>query len=422
MKLISALSIAIPCTMGATIVVVPSIVAAVEKRPEPVPPEPTPVESDYLTFTAIEDSKFHLEYANDSTAEDFEFKPTLFYSFDQNDWVEYHWTEEIADDALLGEEITLQKDQTISLYGDNPNGWSIYYEDEQELSYDCTTQFVMEGNFAISGNVMTLIDKTANDQTVIPSPYCFYELFFRCDISSSKDLLLPAKQLKKACYREMFYGCEMMTETLQELPAEELSEQCYRNMFYDCNITKAPVLQGKKLADRCYNYMFDDCDKLLEAPELLATELAENCYWGMFRHCASLVTAPELNATNLADGCYRSMFYRCSKLTSAPILPATNLKPDCYSNMFGSCTSLVEAPYLPATELCFQCYSQMFDGCSSLSIIMIEYAGDFPPVAPDYEFYNWVRGVAKQGTFYYLGSDTTRGNSAIPEGWEIINV
>lgn len=36
----NALSIAIPSVMGATIIVVPSVVAATETKPEPVPPEP----------------------------------------------------------------------------------------------------------------------------------------------------------------------------------------------------------------------------------------------------------------------------------------------------------------------------------------------------------------------------------------------
>ena len=32
----------------------------------------------------------------------------------------------------------------------------------------------------------------------------------------------------------------------------------------------------------------------------------------------------------------------------------------------------------------------------------------------------WVSGVALEGTFYYNGSDTTQGESAIPNGWTVV--
>lgn len=50
-----------------------------------------------------------------------------------------------------------------------------------------------------------------------------------------------------------------------------------------------------------------------------------------------------------------------------------------------------------------------------LEEIKIGYTGEF---SEDY-FSNWVQGVASSGTFYYNGSDTTEGDSAIPSGWTV---
>lgn len=46
---------------------------------------------------------------------------------------------------------------------------------------------------------------------------------------------------------------------------------------------------------------------------------------------------------------------------------------------------------------------------------MIDYTGNFS----DEYFGEWVDGVASTGTFYYGGTDTTRGTSAIPTGWVV---
>ena len=56
----------------------------------------------------------------------------------------------------------------------------------------------------------------------------------------------------------------------------------------------------------------------------------------------------------------------------------------------------------------------MFYGCSRLSSIKLGYTGNF-----DVKFTDWVSGVASSGTFYYNGSDRTRGASAIPSNWTI---
>ena len=91
----------------------------------------------------------------------------------------------------------------------------------------------------------------------------------------------------------------------------------------------------------------------------------------------------------------------------------------CYSYLFGGCESLTTAPTLPATTLADSCYSSMFQDCSNLNTITLGYTGNFANT-PYRFFSNWVKGVASTGTFYYNGSDTTTGESAIPEGWTIV--
>ena len=146
--------------------------------------------------------------------------------------------------------------------------------------------------------------------------------------------------------------------------------------------------------------------------------LTSYCYSNMFNGCASLTTAPTLPATTLANNCYASMFQGCTSLVTAPVLPATVLADGCYWYMFKNCTSLTTAPALPATTLSIGCYRTMFQGCSNLNNITLGYTGNFAD-APTNAFDNWVDGVASTGTFYYNGSDTTTGASAIPTGWTV---
>ena len=135
----------------------------------------------------------------------------------------------------------------------------------------------------------------------------------------------------------------------------------------------------------------------------------------MFSGCTSLTSAPELPATTLHFNCYFNMFFGCTSLTTAPELPATTLVSGCYWNMFRNCTSLTAAPRLPATTLFPGCYDSMFYGCTNLNSITLGYTGNF---STRY-FSNWVSGVASTGTFYYNGTDTTTGASAIPTGWTV---
>ena len=248
--------------------------------------------------------------------------------------------------------------------------------------------FVMTGKISASGNVDTLLDQNGN------------------------------ATLKSYCYYSLFQGCTSLTQA-PALPAMTLADNCYQRMFNRCtSLTSAPELPATTLARSCYESMFFGCSSLTSAPELPATTLAENCYYYMFNDCRSLTSAPALPATTLAYGCYSSMFAGCTSLTTAPELPATTLANSCYRGMFSKCTSLTTAPELPATTLDNYCYNSMFQGCNNLNTIKLSYTGDFAD-APTGAFGNWVSDVASTGTFYYNGSDTTTGESAIPTGWTV---
>ena len=133
----------------------------------------------------------------------------------------------------------------------------------------------------------------------------------------------------------------------------------------------------------------------------------------------SLLEEDEKKARTLSlsgrDACYFGLFNGCIVLTTAPELPATTLANNCYDNMFYRCTSLTSAPELPATTLATNCYQGMFQECFNLNTIKLGYTGNF---SGEY-FTGWVQGVASTGTFYYNGSDTTKGESAIPTGWTV---
>lgn len=115
----------------------------------------------------------------------------------------------------------------------------------------------------------------------------------------------------------------------------------------------------------------------------------------------------------LPNFCYYGLFKDCTALKSAPLLPSTNLGEHCYQSMFEGCTGLETGPELPATTLAAGCYGEMFRNASTLNFVKIGYTGNFSTTY----FNDWLYGVASEGDVAYDGTDTTRGPSAIPVGW-----
>ena len=247
-----------------------------------------------------------------------------------------------------------------------------------------------EGTVNLSGNIMSLLDRSLRKASVPNYAFC------RFCYNSNK--IVDASNLK--------------------LPATTLAESCYDQMFSDCtSLTKAPDLPATNLADYCYYQMFYNCKSLTTAPELPATTLANKCYYLMFSGCESLTTAPDLPATKLAEYCYQAMFYDCTSLTTAPKLPANTLANFCYYSMFSGCTSLTRAPDLPAKTLANGCYSYMFKNCSSLNYIKM-LATD---ISADSCLSSWVLNVSATGTFVKSSSATWDViASGVPSEWTVI--
>ena len=288
----------------------------------------------YVVITASADSTLTLKNNGENN-------PNLQYSLDGASWSTYDTT------------INIDRDQTLYLKGNNPDGWS-----HSSTKY---SHFTITGDVYLSGNVMGLVDNGTNTKFNIPCGYCFYDLFFESTgITSVSKNFLPATTLADYCYHSMFVGCASLTQ----------------------------------------------------APELPAKTLAIGCYESMFYNCSSLTTAPELSAISLTERCYIAMFAGCTSLTTAPALPATTLAESCYMAMFSNCTSLIVAPNLISKNLVNECYSLIFFNCTLLATIKISYTGEYSD-----EYFNmWVYSVAESGTFYYNG-DQTAQDFGLPSGW-----
>ena len=309
-------------------------------------PKPDPPRPNYLRFTALEDNSSVGWWFNDRY-------PNLEYSVNDGEWTPFT------------EYVTLNTGDYIE-FRNNGTPWVA------SGPYPANQFYTPSGSFDLSGNIMSLVDKTV-ETTVIPIDKCFYRLFGGrmvfpyegCNIVNAKDLILPATTLTTECYEGMFSSCK----------------------------------------------------KLISAPELPATNLANWCYGDMFDGCSKLTVAPELPATTLADSCYNQMFYQCSSLTTAPELPATELKPYCYKAMFNECRKLETAPELPATTLAMQCYYMMFRRCNMLNSMTVK----FDAWSNLSDVYNdWVVDVPQTGVFRCPRAlPIEYGTSRIPTGWTV---
>ena len=169
------------------------------------------------------------------------------------------------------------------------------------------------------------------------------------------------------CFNYLFYECSNLDFNVQ-LPSTTISQYCYAHMFDGCrSMLKAPDLPATTLAGNCYEYMFQNCKLLKQAPTLPATILTNSCYYAMFAFTA-IEEPPDLPATELTQSCYCQMFKNCKHLTKAPALPATTLATNCYNNMFANCSLISELPELPAQTLMTGCYNNMFIYATSIKL------------------------------------------------------
>ena len=275
-----------------------------------------PYEEQYLTFTALEDTKFELS------------RNALKYSLDNGTT----WTTLAA--GTESPTITAGNKILWKQTGLTP------------AQYYGIGIFGATGNFEVSGNIMSLLfgDDFIDQTSLSGKNYTFYNLFNGTKLINAKNLILPATTLSTNCYQGMFGGCRLLK--------------------------KSPKLPATILAANCYNGMFQNCRLLTTAPELPATTLATYCYQAMFSNCTSLTTAPELPATTLATYCYQAMFAGCTSLTTAPELPATTLRTGCYKQMFDGLTNLNYIKCLATNISASNCTDSWVNGVSATGIFV----------------------------------------------------
>ena len=202
--------------------------------------------------------------------------PVLEYSLDDGGtWVVYS----------IGSNIPLAPNTKCYFRGNNStfnsNNQYIYFTSDHSATQSLK-------NLNISGNIMSLVDKTC-DSLTIPCEYCFYALFTsNQNFNNTLDLELPATTLKSHSYKSMLYGCTSLT-TAPDLPATTLATNCYSRMFYGCTgLTTPPELPAAILKLRCYESMFFGCVSLEHIPALPAKILNSWCYERMFDGCSSI--------------------------------------------------------------------------------------------------------------------------------------
>lgn len=314
--------------------------------------------ADYLCFTAY---KANSSVALQTRAGQ-ENEVTLYVSNDRSEWSEWD-----------GSAITLATPgDSVWIYGENNTTMN-------------GKQFVMTGTVNGTGDLLTLIDKDAEVET------------------------LPAH-----CFDGLFENCTALV-SFEYLPGLT-SEYCYNDLFKGCsNLATAPVMPAATLSDYCYRNMFENCIRLVSLPTLPATVMATGCYQGMFSGCTRLNQVVELPATDLASSCYANMFENCTALVSAPSLPATTLASNCYNSMFKGCIALYWTPNLPSKidQPVGGCYSHMFQNCILVNKVVI--GADFWSGVAE----GWLDGVSETGTVLCTGNATlpTNSTSGIPSGW-----
>lgn len=152
-------------------------------------------------------------------------------------------------------------------------------------------RFVIDGQFNLSGNCLSLIQGDDMDSQATVPAFAFRMLFYGCTgLIKVAKTFLPSMTLQNGVYQYMFYGCTSLTD--------------------------APDLPATTLGNHAYYCMFQKCSSLVTIPATLpATQLANYCYANMFNGCSNITTAPVLPALTLVNNCYRYMFLGCSKLT-----------------------------------------------------------------------------------------------------------
>lgn len=161
--------------------------------------------------------------------------------------------------------------QSIMLRGDNSdfslgaNGGGTFYTNKaNNWSFNATN------SFSVSGNIMTLIDRTGK-KSVVEKDYMFFCLFSGSTrIVDAKGLVIPATTLSYYSYGSMFYGCSKLQNAPLVIPDATVQRMCYRSMFENCvSLVESPHIQFKNnpminisTSGAVFFYTFKGCSSL----------------------------------------------------------------------------------------------------------------------------------------------------------------
>ena len=215
---------------------------------------------NWLCFTSNEGSSTITTNLTDNGTTLSKPIPVIEYSIDNgSSWKAYKFniydysTHQLTSE---GTTVTLAKGEKVYLRAKSKND-SFCYTDDITIR---NIRFVMTGDIAASGNIMSLLDKKCALKK-IPCKVCFLSLFEDCTVLTSAPEL-PATGLEEACYSDMFKGCTALVSA-PALPATEISSSCYASMFENCSaLETAPDLPAVSLKYHCYEYMFRGCTAL----------------------------------------------------------------------------------------------------------------------------------------------------------------
>lgn len=175
-------------------------------------------EPNYLRFTALEDN-------SSVTMNEVGTPPTLNleYRLNGGNWIVYNYGTSISlntDDYME----MRNADDTVRTQVSRDNGSN-------------GRQFSLTGNPLVSGNVMSLLDKTCN--SVIVNTYCFGNLFKNCNME--QNLQLPTFQtIGNAAFLGMFFGSTISNPI--SFGIENPTNDCIRSMFQGCEYLKSCVV------------------------------------------------------------------------------------------------------------------------------------------------------------------------------------
>ena len=176
----------------------------------------------YIQNKTSNSTNFEIETSSYNTTSD-NYAKSLQYSKDKKTWTTINLDSNNSNSIVLypGEKVYFRNDSGYF-------NWCDY----EELGY-IYSRFNCYENYAVGGNVMSLIDYN-NMDTAQLSDGCFSNLFYESYyLTDASKLILPNKTSPN-CFKQMFYNCPELTKA-PKLPATELSDGCYKEMFYLCS-------------------------------------------------------------------------------------------------------------------------------------------------------------------------------------------